>query len=76
MSSRRLALPLAARVLEGATLLSRLPSRLIDFSALTRSRRSLSRLDDHLLRDIGLTRAQARAEADRRGWDAPSHWKG
>ncbi len=75
MSSHRLALPRASRLLQGVSLLSRLPSRLIHISALVRSRRSLSRLDDHLLRDIGLTRAQALAEADRRAWDAPSHWK-
>jgi uncharacterized protein YjiS (DUF1127 family) len=43
---------------------------------LVRSRRALVRLDDHLLRDIGLTRAQAEAEALRPVWDAPLHWRG
>ncbi|WP_137110362.1 DUF1127 domain-containing protein [Rhodobacter sp. SY28-1] len=76
MSSRRLALPLASRLHHLAATLSRFPSRLLHMAALTRSRRSLSRLDDHLLRDIGLTREEALAEAERRGWDAPSHWKG
>lgn len=54
----------------------RFPRRLLALAALARSRRSLSKLDDHLLRDIGLTRSQAQAEADRAIWDAPSHWKG
>ncbi|MFN6924491.1 MAG: DUF1127 domain-containing protein [Tabrizicola sp.] len=42
---------------------------------LARSRQALSRLDDHLLRDIGLTRDQAEAESRRRAWDVPAHWK-
>ncbi|MFM7334091.1 MAG: DUF1127 domain-containing protein [Tabrizicola sp.] len=76
MSSRRLALPLASHFHLFVASVSRFPARLIQLAALTRSRRSLSRLDDHLLRDIGLTCAQAQAEAERRGWDAPLHWKG
>ena len=55
--------------------LSRLPATLLGLVAMARSRQSLARLDDHLLRDIGLTRDQARAEAKRAPWDAPSHWK-
>jgi uncharacterized protein YjiS (DUF1127 family) len=39
-----------------------------------RSRRQLAQLDDHLLRDIGLTRDQAEAEAALSAWDAPPHW--
>lgn len=39
-----------------------------------RQRRHLARLDDHLLRDIGLSRAEASAEASRMIWDAPAHW--
>ncbi|MBA3910174.1 MAG: hypothetical protein C0524_09880 [Rhodobacter sp.] len=42
---------------------------------LARSRGQLARLDDHILRDIGLTRAQAEAEATRPVWDAPAHWR-
>ncbi|MDM7932835.1 DUF1127 domain-containing protein [Tabrizicola sp.] len=42
--------------------------------ALSRSRRHLARLDDHLLRDIGLSRAEAEAEVARPVWDAPPHW--
>ncbi len=44
--------------------------------ALSRSRRGLARLDDHLLRDIGVTRAEAMAEADCATWNAPPHWRG
>ena len=40
-----------------------------------RQRRALTRLDDHLLRDIGITRDQAEAEANTPLWDAPRHWK-
>ena len=70
MPTLRLARPLAALGL------SRLPSRLLGLATLARSRHSLARLDDHLLRDIGVTRDQAMAEASRAPWDAPSHWKG
>ncbi|MGB8623557.1 MAG: DUF1127 domain-containing protein [Paracoccaceae bacterium] len=44
-------------------------------TALARQRRHLRDLPDHLLKDIGLTREAARAEAERRFWDAPTHWK-
>lgn len=49
---------------------------LVQLSALARSRKGLARLDDHLLRDIGLTRDQADAESIRPIWDVPPHWKG
>lgn len=75
MSSRRLALPVLSHLHHAAAAVARVPYRLLHLSAVARSRRSLSRLDDHLLRDIGLTRSQAAAEAERPGWDAPSHWK-
>ncbi len=48
--------------------------RLFAALALGRSRRRLGELDDHMLRDLGLTRAEARREADRSIWDAPEHW--
>ena len=35
-----------------------------------RGRRQLRRFDDHLLRDIGITRLQAEAEADKPFWRA------
>lgn len=38
---------------------------------LARQRAALRDLDDHLLRDINITRAQAQKEADRPFWDAP-----
>jgi uncharacterized protein YjiS (DUF1127 family) len=70
MITLRLARPLAA------LRLSRLPALLAGHFALSRSRRSLRHLDDHLLRDIGLTRLEAETEASRTAWDAPSHWRG
>lgn len=48
--------------------------RLLSAMALGRSRRRLGELDDHLLRDIGLTRGEASLEAERPAWDAPGHW--
>jgi uncharacterized protein YjiS (DUF1127 family) len=42
---------------------------------LHRERRSLRALDDHLLRDVGLTRSQALAEGQRPLWDAPAFWR-
>lgn len=51
-------------------------ARLWQALALARSRRALARLDDHLLRDIGLTRHDAETETRRRDWDAPQHWRG
>jgi uncharacterized protein YjiS (DUF1127 family) len=35
-----------------------------------RSRQTLDELDDHLLKDIGLTRAEARREASKFFWQA------
>ena len=43
--------------------------------AIARQREDLSRLPDHILDDIGITAAQARAEAARAPWDVPSHWR-
>ncbi|WP_424831179.1 DUF1127 domain-containing protein [Ruegeria sp.] len=42
--------------------------------SLSKQRRDLARLDDRALEDIGVTRAEARAEAARPLWDAPNHW--
>ncbi|NOD34623.1 MULTISPECIES: DUF1127 domain-containing protein [unclassified Ruegeria] len=42
---------------------------------LTRQRRALAHLDDAALEDIGVTRAEASAEARRFFWDAPDFWK-
>ena len=48
--------------------------RLLTLMSLGRSRRRLGDLEEHLLRDIGLTRAEARQEAEKPIWNAPSHW--
>lgn len=42
--------------------------------AVARQRRALADLDDHLLRDIGVSPEEARKEAARPMWDAPDHW--
>ena len=39
------------------------------------SRRRLPGLPDHLLKDVGLTREEAIAEASRPIWDVPPHWR-
>lgn len=46
----------------------------VDTSTLSRSRRRLVELDDHLLKDIGVSRAQAWQEARRPRWNAPDSW--
>ena len=38
-------------------------------------RRALRSLDADALRDIGLTRTEAKAEASRPFWDAPESWR-
>ena len=39
-----------------------------------RTRRALARLDAHLLRDIGISREDARREAQMAVWDVPATW--
>lgn len=48
---------------------------IVAWEELRKTRKSLGKLDDHILRDIGLTRAQAKAEARRSVWDAAPHWR-
>jgi uncharacterized protein YjiS (DUF1127 family) len=55
--------------------LSRLFAALIAAHDLHRQRARLRLLDDHALADIGLTRAEAEAEASRAVWNAPRHWQ-
>ena len=76
MSIHRLALPLSLHLRRFGLAPVRFLSRALGFAALSRSRYSLARLDDRLLCDIGVTRAEAMAEASRPAWDAPSHWMG
>lgn len=45
-----------------------------EFFAIRRERKDLQRLDTHILHDIGYSRAEAKAEAERPTWDAPSRW--
>lgn len=42
--------------------------------ATRRDRQRLAALDDHTLADIGVSRAEALAEARRPIWDVPAHW--
>ncbi|WP_238364212.1 DUF1127 domain-containing protein [Mesobacterium pallidum] len=57
---------------------ARAPRRmgLIAMLALHRQRRQLAKLDAAALRDIGVSREAAKAEATRAPWDAPAHWRG
>lgn len=64
-------LTLARRVLR----LPDLPAALARAARLRRSRAALRRLAPHLLRDIGLSEAEAEAEARRPVWDAAPHWR-
>ena len=75
MTTLRLVRPLAALRLASLRL-ANLPALVAGRFAIARSRRGLRRLDDHLLRDIGLTRQEAETEASRAAWDVPSHWRG
>jgi uncharacterized protein YjiS (DUF1127 family) len=54
----------------------RLLDRLHTAQALHRQHVALTNLDDALLRDIGITREQAVAEAGKPVWDVPNHWRG
>jgi uncharacterized protein YjiS (DUF1127 family) len=54
----------------GRSWLARSAGLLLAWSERARQRRDLLRFDDHLLRDIGLTRAEALAEAEKPFWRA------
>lgn len=49
-------------------------ARMSAMISVTRQRRALSALDPHLLRDVGITPAQAAAEAQKPVWNLPAHW--
>lgn len=74
MLTKHAALPAratASRPTLTGLLRSRMASR-----ELARQHQALLRLDDRLLSDIGLTRAEALRGADEARWDAPAHWFG
>jgi uncharacterized protein YjiS (DUF1127 family) len=52
---------------------SSLIGRAFAYFGLCASRQSLSRLDDAMLKDIGVTREQALKESRR--WDVPQNWR-
>ena len=56
---------------QGQPLVKRISAAL----TLLRQRQKLSKLDDAALRDIGVSRADARREAQRAVWDAPKSWR-
>ncbi len=67
---------LANRPLTPASTLGlRLVVLLVTWSERRRTRRALGSLDDHMLKDIGLTRWMAETEATRPFWDGPDHWR-
>ena len=43
--------------------------------AVRRQLRHLAELDDHMLNDIGVTRAEALKESMKTAWNAPDHWQ-
>ena len=44
--------------------------------AITRQRKALADLPEHLLNDIGVTAQEAVEEAGRPAWDVPAYWRG
>ncbi|RBW45350.1 hypothetical protein DS901_03780 [Loktanella sp. D2R18] len=50
-------------------------AHIITAFGVARQRHQLRNLDDRLLRDVGITRAQAMQEASKAPWDAPQNWK-
>ena len=51
-----------------------LVSRIFLFLSIWRERNALADLYEHLLKDIGITEAQAKVAAARPVWDAPARW--
>ena len=48
----------------------------LSWIGVSRQRRQLAALDARTLRDMGISDAQARTEANRPFWDVPTHWRG
>lgn len=66
---------LALRRVQKGGIAARIANTLRLGLAARRQRAHLARLDDHSLRDIGLSRADALAEAARPVWDVPAAWR-
>ena len=49
-------------------------TRLTLTGSLWRQRRALADMSDHMLDDLGISRADALAEAAKPMWDVPQHW--
>lgn len=49
-------------------------TRMANMLNVRHQRKTLKDLDDHMLRDIGLTREEAMIEAEKPVWDVPRHW--
>jgi uncharacterized protein YjiS (DUF1127 family) len=70
----RKALPLRLR--PGPAWTRRAIELILDWQEVARQRRALLKLDERLLKDIGITRADAEREASRPFWDpAQERWR-
>ncbi|MEL6839782.1 MAG: DUF1127 domain-containing protein [Pseudomonadota bacterium] len=49
-------------------------TRIADMLNTRHQRKALKDLDEHMLRDIGITRQEAEIEAEKPVWDVPRHW--
>ncbi len=49
-------------------------TRIMEMIAVHKQRQDLAKLDDRALRDIGVTRYEARVESSRPAWDVPHYW--
>ncbi len=49
-------------------------TRLASVGTLYRHRRALAEMPSYMLDDIGISRAEAMAEAAKPLWDVPQHW--
>ena len=51
-----------------------LVSRVMQLLTISRERHALKDMDEHILKDIGISRTAAEQEANRPAWDAPNRW--